>query len=105
MLKLRIPKKLRTPDGIYKVKKSSTLEKREGLVGICVAANKYISIDCNQSKEEMEKTLVHEALHAIFPKNTCGEKLEEKIVLALEDGLHYILTHNKLIVHKKRKKK
>jgi hypothetical protein len=105
MLKIRIPKKLRTPGGTYKIKKSSTLEKRQGLLGMCVEVNKYISIDCNQSKIEMEKTFVHEALHSVFPNNMCSDKLEEEIVRALEEGLHYILTHNKLIVHKKRKRK
>jgi hypothetical protein len=94
---IRIPKKLRINGKIWRVKKSSTLLKREGNLGMCVPSDRYISISTKQTQAEREETLLHEILHSIFPDNLVGDATEEKIVESLSVSLYDVLVNNKLI--------
>lgn len=92
-----IPKKMRIGGRIWRIKRSKTLQKRQGLLGVCVPDERYISIDCTQTVEQQHITFLHELLHAIFPQNIVGDKTEENIVSKLEEKLHNILVYNRIV--------
>jgi hypothetical protein len=94
---LRIPKKLRIDGKIWRVRKSSTLLKREGNLGMCVPSDRYISISTEQTRLESEETFLHEILHSVFPNNLVGDATEEKIVESLSVALYDVLINNKLV--------
>jgi hypothetical protein len=94
---IRIPKKLRIGGKVWHVKKSSTLEKKAGLLGMCIPVDRYISIATTQSQAEREETFLHEILHSIFPGGIVKDATEERIVEALSVSLYEVLIHNKLI--------
>lgn len=94
---LRIPKKLRIDGKIWRIQKSSTLLKRESLLGMCIPVDRYISISTEQSRSEREETLLHEILHGIFPEGIVKDATEERIVEALANSLYEIIRTNKLL--------
>ena len=79
-------------------------KEREELAGLTTGAQRTIQVSTsvNLSEELIESTLLHETLHAIL-YNTgisevlselSNEKLEEGLVIALENGLSQIYKRN-----------
>jgi Zn-dependent peptidase ImmA (M78 family) len=88
---MRIPKSILIGNRKWKIRLSKTLIATLDCYGVCYKDDRIIHIDSSQSKSEMEKTLVHELLHAIWPNRACKMKLEEKLIGKLEEPLYKLL--------------
>lgn len=102
---MKLPRKLKIKRSTWQVKFDESIEKTDDAVGLCVFSSKKILISPNQDSNDLADTLLHEILHAIWPTDLCGDKLEEKLVARLAGSLLQILQDNKLKFKKKIKHK
>jgi hypothetical protein len=73
----------------------------KGVVGLCFRdpAERRIWVHDSGNIEEDASTLIHEALHAVFPDAImlpAGESIEEAVVNALERGVAALVRDNDL---------
>lgn len=93
---MKIPRKLKIKRSTWSVSIDDSIEEKYNAVGLCKHSSKEIVISPDQTRNEMEETLLHEILHACFPNDVCSDRLEEKIVNKLAPALLHVLKANKL---------
>lgn len=89
---MKLPHKIRvTASQAYEIVFVDRFENLENL-GECRFHSKQIALNKNQSKTEMEKTVIHELLHAVeFEHNIT---IPHETIYALEVALHKVLKLN-----------
>lgn len=70
---------------------------RDDISGLCHDRTHTIYVDKRMSMPDREEVLVHEVLHAIWPKGAVDHDTEEKLVEALCGPLTELLRKNKLL--------
>jgi len=104
---VRIPKKLLIRKAKWEViltrghKKLDTRRYR----GMSYLNTHQIFIDSGLPRNEREETFIHELLHACWPEDACGDRLEEAIIESLSRTLYDALRKNRLLNKKRRKAK
>lgn len=91
---MKIPKKLKIRRSTWKVEIDETIEETEDAVGLCIPSSRKIVLSPNGTRNEREETFLHELLHACWPDDACGARLEEKIVGELAPVLLKALKDN-----------
>lgn len=91
---MKIPKKLKIRRSTWKVELDETIEQTENAVGLCIPGSKKIVISPNQTRNEREETFLHELIHACWPDDVCGPRMEENIVNKLAPVLLKALKDN-----------
>jgi hypothetical protein len=95
---MRIPKKLKIRRATWNVTFDNSIEKTDKAVGLCIDSTKKIVISPDSDRNETEETFIHELLHACWPKDVCGDRLEEKLIRSLSPILYKALKDNDLLV-------
>lgn len=92
---MRIPDTVTIRGRVWTIRRVPNLYRDKKYYGICIYDEELILIDESQTQENQESTLIHELLHALFSynhlKGLVGEKVEERIVGGLEEGLYELL--------------
>jgi hypothetical protein len=93
--RLAIPRRLVVGGRTWVVRRSRTLRRREGAVGLCNSDELMIQIDPRLPRLDRERTFVHEVLHACLGSTL--DEAEERLVLRLEAPLHSLLISGQLV--------
>ena len=89
--RLRIPRTLRIAGERWRVVMVPGMKRDRGEVGFMDADKHLIEIDPGQSRVEIERTLVHEVLHVLWPAGICGSRAEERAICEMERPLHRVI--------------
>jgi hypothetical protein len=93
---MRVPRTLRIKGQRWRVRVVAGLKRREGVVGLCDPDERLIQIDAALGQRERHATLVHEILHACFPARVCTARVEERLILKLEEPLRALIASGAL---------
>jgi hypothetical protein len=94
---VRIPSKLALAGRTWRVRWKRRLRLRgQALRGLATFQDCTISLDPDEHPAVREQTLLHEALHVLWPPGIVGGKLEEQLIEGLEGPLHRFLEDNAL---------
>jgi len=100
-MRIAIPRRVKLRGRWWHVRLTSRRRKRgemRGLRGLCDLDTRTLWLDAKCARAERELTYVHEALHAIFPNGIVSEKIEERIIAALESPLASAIAEGAFLV-------
>ena len=96
---MEIPSEIKIGPTVWQIELQDDLNESSDNCGVCLKSSNRIVIDSTQTLDEMEKTLLHELLHAMldFAGVEYDEKLtEEQMCARLSPVLHMVLKENKV---------
>lgn len=97
---MNIPKSIKIKRSIWKIKTKNHNLDTNKYAGLCIRTSKTILLSPLLRRNELEATLVHEILHAIFPLGIVSTKIEEEIIRGLEKPLHQALKYSTMFKKK-----
>lgn len=86
---MKIPNRMVIDGQVWRIYLQKGLSKEANCLGLCIFNDREIFIDADQSLREQRITLIHEVLHAIWPRHL-PRKTEELLIEEL-DGMLYDL--------------
>lgn len=89
---MALPARLKLNGREWTIEVVPDLAEKDDALGRCLRRTRVIRLEASQSEDEMESTLLHELLHAAWPRGVCDPEIEERIIRRLEPRLHPILT-------------
>lgn len=90
---MKVPKKVKVGGHVFKIK----LEKDRNTMGSCDTQKNIITLDASMPQDQIEATLIHEALHAMNTTLDGSSNMSHALLDSLAEQIYAFLSDNKLL--------